>query len=198
MIDTKPVRLGTLLRGCLIAISVAGAFVGAASVASARPRGCPHANTRIVAASRAELQRAVVCLVNAERRAHGLPALLENQRLNRSAQGWTNAMVHQRYFSHGGNFGARVSDVGFYWSSIGENIATGFETPAAVVSAWMGSTDHCQNILDPTWRYVGTGVDNRSISGFSSQPGTWTEDFGLWMGQRPAAGNWGPAEGCPY
>jgi hypothetical protein len=42
---------------------------------------------------------------------------------------------------------------------------------------------------------VGTGVDKRAIIGRGA---TWTQDFGLWMGQRPASGNWGPADGCPY
>jgi hypothetical protein len=48
------------------------------------------------------------------------------------------------------------------------------------------------------YRYVGTGVSDSSISGYSTLAGTWTQDFGLLMGQHAASGNWGPAEGCPY
>jgi uncharacterized protein YkwD len=168
------------------------------AVAAARGRGCAGGRMPIARASRADLQRAVVCLVNVERHQRGLPGLRESSRLNRSAQGWTNVMVAHRYFSHGADFAARISAVGFDWSNVGENIATGYKTPAAVVRAWMASTGHCQNILNPVYRYVGTGVSDSSIAGYSTLAGTWTQDFGLLMGQHPASGNWGPAKGCPY
>ena len=174
------------------------ASLSLASMATAHARGCAGAHRAIAHTFRAELQRAVVCLINRQRRRHGLPRLRENQRLNRSAQGWTNVMVSHRDFSHGADFSARISAVGFDWSNVGENIATGYTTPAAVVRAWMASKGHCQNILNPQYRYVGTGVSDRSIAGHSSLAGTWTQDFGLLMGQHALSGNWGPAEGCPY
>ena len=167
-------------------------------MAAAHGRRCANAHARIATARRAQLQRAVVCLINAQRSARGLPALRENSRLNRSAQGWTNVMVTHRDFTHGADFASRITAVGFHWSSVGENIATGFQTPTRVVAAWMASTGHCQNILNPSYRYVGTGVRSSAIGGFSTQGGTWTQDFGLIMGQHAASGNWGPADGCPY
>jgi uncharacterized protein YkwD len=169
----------------------------APAAASAHAGGCANAGTPIRATSRAVLQRAVVCLINQQRRSFGLPGLASSPRLNRSAQSWTNVMVSDRYFSHGADFSARISAVGFDWSNAGENIATGFTTPARVVRAWMASTGHCQNVLNPMYRDVGTGVTNRSIYGSRSH-GTWTQDFGLLMRQRPASGNWAPADGCPY
>ena len=107
-------------------------------------------------------------------------------------------MVARRAFTHGADFSARITAVGFDWSAAAENIATGYPTPLAVVNGWMHSLGHCQNILNPSYRYVGTGVSGDSIGGFSTQGGTWTQDFGLIMGQHPASGNWGPADGCPY
>jgi uncharacterized protein YkwD len=168
------------------------------SAASARAAGCAQAHVSISHTSRAAVQRSVVCLINGQRRSRGLPALRESSLLNRSAQGWTNTMVSLDDFSHGADFAARISAVGFDWSSAGENIATGFSTPASVVSGWMGSTGHCQNILNPTYRYVGTGVSARSVAGFSNLAGTWTQDFALGMGQSAPSSNWGPADGCPY
>jgi uncharacterized protein YkwD len=170
----------------------------APSAAARAKRGCKHANTRIGATSRRVLQRAVVCLINRQRTERHLPRLHMNRRLNRSAQGWTNEMVRYESFSHGADFAARISAVGFNWSDAGENIATGFRTPAAVVRGWMASTGHCQNILNPVFADVGTGVSERSIAGFSSGAGTWTQDFGLKMGANAPSGNWGPASGCPY
>ena len=181
----------------LAAVLAVTASLSLAPLAAASGRGCAGAHTPIAASSRAALKRAVVCLINGQRRAHGLPALSANTRLNRSAQGWTNTMVTHRAFTHGADFAARISAVGFNWSNVGENIATGFVTPAAVVRAWMASTGHCQNILNPDFRFVGTGVDEAS-AGAGESAGTWTQDFGLLMGQRPASGNWGPAGGCPY
>jgi uncharacterized protein YkwD len=185
-------------RRTVVVVVALVASMSYAGVAAARGGGCAGARTSIAHASRTDLQRAVVCLINEQRNRRGLPGLRENQRLNRSAQGWTNVMVTHRFFGHGADFAARISAVGFHWSTAGENIATGYETPAAVVRAWMASTGHCQNILNPVYRYVGTGVSDNAIAGYSTQAGTWTQDFGLLMGQHPASGNRGPAEGCPY
>ena len=183
-------------------IAVAAVAVGALLIlapgAAASPGSCRAANTPIIGADRAQMQRTVVCLIDARRRAYGLPDLAESPRLNRSAQGWTDQMVSHRTFEHGADFSARISAVGFNWSDVGENIATGFETPAAVVGAWMASRGHCENILSPLYRQVGSGVSDGSIPGFSNVAGTWTQDFGLQMGQPAASGNWGPASGCPY
>ena len=191
-------RAWTAARRVTTLVVTLVASISFGSVAAASAHGCAAAHTTIAHASRAELQRAVVCIINHERHHRGLPGLRESSRLNRSAQGWTNVMVTHRDFSHGADFASRISAVGFDWSNVGENIATGFTTPAAVVRAWMASTGHCQNILNPQYRYVGTGVSGASIAGHSTLAGTWTQDFGLLMGQHAPSGNWGPAEGCPY
>lgn len=184
------------IRAAAVLILAVASLVPAAS-AGARARGCARAHATIAATPRSALQRAVVCLVNQQRRERGLPSLYESPRLNRSAQGWTNTMVADRIFSHGADFAARISAAGVHWSSAGENIATGYATPAAVVRAWMASPGHCRNILNPTYRDAGTGVSRRAIAG-AAGGGTWTQDFALPMGQRPASENWDPADGCPY
>jgi uncharacterized protein YkwD len=143
------------------------------------------------------LRAAVLCLVNKARAAHGLPLLHASARLDRSAQSWTDTMVVSGQFGHG-DPGGRVSAAGFDWSSVGENIASGFPTPRAVVAGWMASQGHCENILDPAYTEVGTGVNRHPVRGFSRRAGTWTQDFGLRMGQRSPSLNWGPASGCPY
>jgi uncharacterized protein YkwD len=139
----------------------------------------------------------VVCLINKERTARHLPALRENGLLDRSAQGWTDQMVATGDFTHGADFAARISAAGFHWRAAGENIATGFETPRAVVNGWMASTGHCENILNPTYSSVGTGVVGRVVS-FGGVGATWTQDFALGMGRRAPSHNTGPASGCPY
>ena len=159
---------------------------------------CPNANSAAASAPRQAIRDAVLCLVNKQRAAHGLPPLRQSAELTRSAQGWSNEMVASDVFSHGSDFAARISVVGYDWAAAGENIATGFATPAVVVRAWMASQGHCQNILNPTYRNLGVGVNGRPVAGAASGPATWTEDFGLRMHQSPPSSNWGPADGCPY
>lgn len=183
------------------------AVVPAASASTARHRhhrraraasGCANVNATVADTSAETLRAAVVCLINQQRTARRLPALRASHLLDRSAQGWTNAMVSSDVFSHGTNFAGRISAAGYDWRAAGENIATGFQTPAGVVRAWMASTGHCENILNPTYGNVGTGVSNRPVSGWASGAGTWTQDFALSMYKSPPSANWGPAEGCPY
>ena len=159
---------------------------------------CPGANAAVSHASAAELRSAVVCLINQQRAIHHLPPLQASPRLNRSAQNWTNVMVATDQFTHGANFASRITAVGYAWRAAGENIATGFATPRSVVRAWMASTGHCENILSPIYRNVGTGVSRRVVRGFATGAGTWTQDFALGVHQSPPSRNSGPANGCPY
>lgn len=160
--------------------------------------GCADANATVGGASDQALRAAVVCLINQQRTSRHLPPLSASPLLDRSAQGWTNSMVTSDVFSHGTNFAARISAAGYVWRAAGENIATGFQTPAGVVRAWMASTGHCQNILNPTYGNVGTGVSRRPVDGWATGAGTWTQDFALSMYKSPPSGNWGPERGCPY
>jgi uncharacterized protein YkwD len=146
------------------------------------------------------MRSAVLCLVNRERTARRLPTLAASGQLNRAAQGWTDTMVRSGRFTHGAGeaFAKRISATGYTWRAAGENIATGYPTPRAVVAGWMASTDHCHNILDPTFRDIGIGESDSPVRGFASGPATWTQDFGLRMGQSAPSHNRRPMNGCPY
>ena len=185
-----------------ILAAVPSASAGTAAQRHNRPArtasGCAYANASVTHAPARALRAAVVCLINQQRTSRGLPPLRPSVLLDRSAQGWTNAMVSSDVFSHGTNFAGRITAAGYVWRAAGENIATGFQTPAGVVRAWMASTGHCQNILDPTYDNVGTGVSRGQMRGWASGPGTWTQDFALSMYKSPPSANWGPADGCPY
>ena len=182
----------------VITAALAAATVPAGAVAAQLPRTCPNATTPAVSASVGAMRTAVVCLINKQRVSRGLPVLHESSLLDLSAQTWTNVMVLTGLFSHGTNFAARITKVGFAWSAAGENIATGFATPNDVVKAWMASKDHCQNILDPVYLDVGTGVSNHPVGVWANAPSTWTQDFALPLGTAAPSSNHGPANGCPY
>ena len=182
----------------LVAPASACALLALSPAANVAARAaCPHARTPAVSASLVEMRTAVVCLINRQRTARGLPALTVSRKLNAMAQHWTGRMVAQSRFSHA-HFVARINAVHYDWRAAEENIATGYLTPSAAVTAWMASPDHCRNILDPSIRNVGTGERPAAVSGWSSGPATWTQDFGLRMSQPPASRDAGPASGCPY
>lgn len=164
----------------------------------ARAGGCANAQIGATASNLSAMRGAVLCLVNQQRSSRGLPALGEDARLDRSAQSWTATMVSSGQFTHGADFAARISATGFDWSFAGENIATGYPTPQAVISGWMGSLGHCRNILDPNFTAIGIGMVAHPTGGFASGPATWTQDFALPMGHTAPSHNTAPQTGCPY
>jgi uncharacterized protein YkwD len=106
-------------------------------------------------------------------------------------------MVNQNYFGHG-NPASRISASGFNWGAYGEAISTGYKNPWRAVRGFLASTEHCQLLLSPLYRFVGIGVNARGVHGWTSRSGTWTVDLALPLGWRAPSGNWGPANGCPY
>jgi uncharacterized protein YkwD len=159
---------------------------------------CPNADTPAVGAPADLMRAAILCLINQERDARGLPGLRDSPQLNGSAQGWSQTMVATGNFDHGANFPARVSSAGYNWQLAGENIATGYPTPRSVVDAWMRSQDHCRNILDPSFRDLGIGVTGAAIKSLDTGASTWTADLGLLMSQSAPSRDSGPQNGCPY
>jgi uncharacterized protein YkwD len=147
------------------------------------------------------MRTAVVCLVNHERAVYHLPPLHEVHKLTISAQNYTAEMVRDDFFSHtapnGSTPGARIAATGYRWSWAGENIASGFPTPLAVVTGWMHSQGHCYNMLAPVFSDIGVGVSPNAVAS-ASEPSTWTQDFGLPMGAHAPSGDWGPANSCPH
>jgi uncharacterized protein YkwD len=200
-------RFGLLISALLSVAALAIVPAAGATTAGTRTHhshraraasGCADANARVGSTPAPALRAAVVCLINQQRERRHLPTLAVSRDLNRSAQSWTNVMVSSGDFTHGLDFANRITAAGFVWRDAGENIATGFPTPRSVVEGWMASTGHCQNILNPGYREVGTGVSPRLVRGFATGPGTWTQDFALGMKQSPPSGNFAPMHGCPY
>lgn len=189
--------LGAALAVLLLMLSPAAGARFRGRPLAHRPAPCPDAGAPASRTSADVLRRAVVCLVNQERRAFGLPRLRQSRRLDTAAQEWTNTMIATGDFSHGDDFAGRISSVGFAFSAAGENIASGFATPRQVVRGWMASAGHCANILDPTYSRAGVGVVPQPMPGIG-RGATWTEDFALPAGARAPSRDDAPMDGCPY
>ncbi|MEU6423745.1 CAP domain-containing protein [Streptomyces spiralis] len=116
----------------------------------------------------------VVQLVNAERAKVGCSPLTVNADLTKAAQAHSQDMAAHQNMSHTGSDGSspgdRITRAGYTWSSYGENVAYGYSTPEQVMSAWMSSPGHRENILNCGYKEIGVGL---------AQPGSyWTQDFG--------------------
>lgn len=110
-----------------------------------------------------------LALVNADRRAAGLPALAESAMLDRIATARAQDMVRNGYFGHyrpGHSTLAvlellRAYRVSFTW--YGENIIWESGQPAASIAShfntwWMNSSEHRANILNTHYGHIGIGV----------------------------------------
>jgi len=109
----------------------------------------------------------VVELVNAQRAAHGLPALRWEGRLAASAADYAVQMAQTGLFNHWEQDGAsmvqRDEAHGYTdWSFLGENLARDKATPEDVVAAWMASPTHLANLLAIDACQIGVGQANAS------------------------------------
>lgn len=123
----------------------------------------------------------VLSLVNQERAAIGLSPLALHPALNTAALNHARDMFINDYFSHTGlncsNPSTRIAATGYVYTLAGENIATGYKTPLAVMRAWMESPGHRANILHGSFVHMGLArVGDYWVQTFG-QPGTGTGQY---------------------
>lgn len=124
-----------------------------------------------------------------------LPTLKLNDALSRAAQAKADQMIAQNYWSHEAPDGTTpwsfFHKVGYDYSMAGENLAYGFATSDQVITAWMNSAEHRENILG-NYQDVGFGFAN----GQNYQHGKNTvvvAMYGLPSGQKPTVATSSPA-----
>jgi uncharacterized protein YkwD len=174
-----------------IAIVAAGILAASAVTTPAHAADCADADLMPTSSNSAQIRQATLCLLNAQRSAHGLRELRANPRLRRAATGYVRLMASGNFFSHTSPSGSTpLSRITFTrylrgarsWT-IGENLAWGtgsFATPQGTVNAWMNSAGHRRNILNPTFREIGIGVTQGApVSVAAAANGaTYATDFG--------------------
>lgn len=100
-------------------------------------------------------------LLNNVRAVNGADPLSFDNRLALAAQVHANDMLQNDFFSHTGSddsdVGDRVTAQGYTWSRVGENIARGHQSEAAVMTGWTNSPGHHRNNIDPNYRDFGLG-----------------------------------------
>ncbi len=101
----------------------------------------------------------VVNLVNQERAKEGLAPLTIDNKVQAAAM--VRAEECEVRFSHtrpdGSNFATALKEQKVSYRSAGENIAYGQQTPEVVMKAWMNSSGHRANIMNPNFTTIGVG-----------------------------------------
>lgn len=100
-------------------------------------------------------------------------------KLESAAAAHSTDMASNNFFSHTGSdqsdVSTRVTDAGYSWSTVGENIAAGYSSVGAVMDGWISSPGHCANMMNPNFQDFGSA----SVNNASSEYGLyWTQVFG--------------------
>jgi uncharacterized protein YkwD len=106
------------------------------------------------------------------------PPLAWNAPLAAAALAHSRDMAEQRYFSHqgkdGSDAGERAHRAGYQWRRIGENIASGQQSPEEAVAGWLSSPGHCANLMNPGFTDMGAAYAFKA----ERRSAVWTQVFG--------------------
>jgi uncharacterized protein YkwD len=105
------------------------------------------------------IEVSVISLTNEQRKKYGMPPLEVDKSLMQTARKHCGWMTRNRIFQHGSY-------------NVAENIAMGQRDGPQVVGAWMNSSGHRANILNPWHRRIG-------VSAYRTKDGTiyWCQQF---------------------
>jgi uncharacterized protein YkwD len=178
-------RKHRLVATVAVVVFVAGAFLFLQPSLVGAFSGC---TAEAVPPVNADFEARVVELVNQERARNGnLPPLKLVSSLTAAARYHAADMGQDDYFSHESKDRAGdgyVKACGTFdrinlwykgWMGAGENIAAGYNSPEAVMQAWMKSDGHRGNILNNSYAEIGVGY----FSGAGKFPSYWVQDFGV-------------------
>lgn len=127
---------------------------------TATPTSVPNYMTEAYAR---KCEKEMIRLANVERKKAGLPALIENEALNRAAQIRVEETIEK--FSHERPNGEGPTSVGYEAGAgnlAAEIIERGAYNPEVAISAWMESKGHREIMLSSRYLYVGAGWRNIS------------------------------------
>jgi uncharacterized protein YkwD len=143
-------RLGKLV---VLASLAAGWWLGgAAAVQAAEGNGAEKSERSEEEVQLTEEEQQLLELTNAERQRCGLRPLRPHPLLMLAARRHAQNMARQGRLSHtldGKTFADRVSEVGYTYRHLSENIAWNPATPLAALRCWLASPGHRANLLGP-------------------------------------------------
>ncbi len=175
-LKSQPTRTWAKIVGIVFAVLIAVAFILGGLLASPARAAAAY--------SADEIQ--FVQLLNNYRVANGLQPLLVSDELSESGDRHDSDMGKYAFFDHytvksdwfasGASPWTRMAASGYsYNTNMGENIAAGYGTAAAVFEGWRNSPGHNANMLNASYKVVGVSLVYVSGSPYGYY---WTTDFG--------------------
>lgn len=114
-------------------------------------------------------QNKLIELTNKEREKLGLSPVSENPALDKAAVLKAQNMFSENYWAHFAPSGKTPWDfilgAGYKFTYAGENLAKNFYGSDKVVSAWMASPTHKENLLNPKYQDIGIAVVEGVLNG---------------------------------
>jgi uncharacterized protein YkwD len=185
-----------MVRRRLAAVAALAALALCAP-ATAHADDCAGADAVPAADNVTVVGQATLCLLNQQRAANGIGPLVENAALSTASAGYSQRMVAQGFFAHespdGGTLVQRLTAVGYLGGDdawvVGENIGWGqasLATARSMVTAWMNSPGHRENLLSADYTQVGLGLALGTPTD-QTWGATYTTDFGAGASTPPPA-----------
>jgi len=174
----------------IAAIALAPAGPAAGKGGGGGGTDCKNAEQSVKRLSTTAARKAILCLLNEERRRHARKPLKKHKTLQRLAQKHTKKMVATDCLSHQcpgePSLETRIKKSGYTKGAtnfrFGEDTGCGL-TAKAMVANWMASRFHRINILDKDFRDLGVGFsDGRVPSRCAKGYGTFTTVFAFRKG----------------
>jgi uncharacterized protein YkwD len=152
-------------KGIVCAIAVVSIWA-LSTTGSAAASGCANTDVQMTGLSQNQMESSIACLINEQRTSRGLPPVQPNGNLRQAAQSHSKEMVDEGYFEHtspaGVTFIDRIQATGYTRGArswvVGENLVWGtgsLSTPQSLVTAWMNSPPHRENLLRARFREIG-------------------------------------------
>lgn len=115
-----------------------------------------------------EIEDTIVLQTNIEREKVGLPKLTRNKLLDKSAKLKSLDMINRNYWSHNAPNGTETwqffKKVGYSYRHAGENLAREYMDGPSIMSAWLDSPSHKDNIVSPKYSEIGVHAHYESGS----------------------------------
>jgi uncharacterized protein YkwD len=152
-ISSRPIRRWAIATTLfLVALGLVAPASNAARTAPAARAASPGAVAPFAPSPSHEAE--FVARINSLRASKGLSQLQSHSQLQSVARNWTERMVQNGQISHNPNLGSQVEG---NWTKLGENVGVGYDVDG-LMQAFINSSAHYKNLVDPAWNYVGVGV----------------------------------------
>lgn len=187
----------------VVAVALA-AFAPAAQAGKPIQRLAPCKNSYLFpftdATPKTDFRAAVLCLINAARKAEHLPALKRDPRLESVAQSQSDKFARTGSASHGrtlADIGRRFERKGYKPAAYNEafSLVNAPGSPYGLLVEMMRQRYvPCSEILDPRFRDAGVGFSRDPTGSFT----TLAVEFGLKRGAKQPSNDYSKALSCPH